>query len=95
MAKSKPVIEVNQSLSKSSASPSPHQQMSARIGGLEKLTTAVLWLGLITLFGIFVAVTTLVIDQEHYNNQTYREQTTNLQTQIQALQDEINSLKSK
>jgi hypothetical protein len=94
MAKRQPVITIGADTT-SSASPSPHKAINRRLGNLEGLTTAVLWLGLIALFGVFVSVATLVVDQEHFNNETYREQTTNLQTQVQALQDEISSLKSQ
>lgn len=95
MAKKESVITIDQASTPSAATPSVHKAINKRLGNLEGLTTAVLWLGLIALFGIVVSVATLVIDQEHFNNETYREQTTNLQTQVQALQDEINSLKSK
>ena len=70
------------------------KSVATRLGNVENLTQAVIWVGLIALVAIVVSVTTMVIDQEHFNNETYKEQTTNLQTQVQALQDEVSSLKA-
>ncbi|MDB5186251.1 MAG: hypothetical protein JWL85_774 [Candidatus Saccharibacteria bacterium] len=64
-----------------------------RIKGIEDLTKAVLVVALISLVGIVVAVVGLLLDQMHFNNQTYRQDSSDSQAQIRLLQDEINQIK--
>lgn len=91
-------IDVKKAASKNSASPSPGKKFTERLGNLENLTQAVLWVGLATIVGVLITCCALVIDQMHFNNQTYRDQSdkTNLQIQelnlrIDALQQQIKS----
>lgn len=92
MPKKESVIEIGKS--SDNASPSPHQRINKRLGDIEGLTRTVLWVGLITLVGVVVAVAAMILDQEHFNNETYREQSASLQVQIETLQQELNSAKS-
>jgi hypothetical protein len=78
------VVQVNQNILK---------QHGQRIGTLEILIYTIAFVALISLVGIVISVVSLVVDQEHFNNETYREQSTTLQTDIQVLQAQINSLK--
>jgi len=63
-----------------------------KLADIEQLTKYILWVGLISLVAVIVAVTGLVIDQIHFNNQTYRQENND---RVQLLQDEINNLKAK
>jgi hypothetical protein len=69
------------------------KQNERRFATIETLVYAVVFVALVSLVGIVVAVCTLVIDQMHFNNETYREQSINLQSQVQVLQTEIQDLK--
>lgn len=104
MAKDKSVIDVEQSKSKGTASTSTHKNIFARLGKLENLTTAVLWLGVITLIGVVVGLGAIVVDNLHFNNETYdnykneqgivQNELTNDTNRISQLQGEINGLKA-
>jgi len=59
------------------------------------LIYAVLIIVGITLIGIVVATTNMYLDQAHYNNDTYKEQSGEFQTQLNNLQTQVNILKNK
>ncbi len=76
-----------------SLTPTAQQRNERRFANIETLVYAVVFVALVTLVGIVVAVCAMVVDQLHFNNQTYREQSDKNQAEIQALRAELNSLK--
>lgn len=90
-----PVITISQAPSKNSASASPGKKFGERLGNLENVTQAVLWVGLISLVAVVVAVTAMVIDQFHFNNQSYRDQTQASNAAINSLSTEVQNLSNQ
>jgi hypothetical protein len=70
------------------------EKTNKRFADIEQLTKAIIFLAIITLIGVVVAVSGLVIDQMHFNNQTYTQGASDNKTEIQLLQDEVNQLKA-
>lgn len=66
-----------------------------RIGDIEQLTKYILGIAILTILAIVVAVIGIVVDQMRFNNQSYKQQSSDSQTQIRLLQEEVNSLKAK
>lgn len=91
MAKHEPYIEVNDSTT-SAVSTSPTKKFGKRLGNLENLTQAVLWVGISTIVAVLVTCCALVLDQMHFNNQTYREQSRLDDEQFKALQKQNDAL---
>jgi cell division protein FtsL len=75
--------------------PSAQKQNEKRFTSIETLVYAVIFVAIISLVGIVVAVTTLVIDQMHFNNQTYRDQSDKTNLQIQQLNLQIETLRER
>jgi hypothetical protein len=66
-----------------------------RLSGVENLSKAILAVALISLVGIIVTVSAMVLDQMHFNNQAYRDQSDKTNLQIQELNLRIDALKSQ
>lgn len=82
--------------SETELTPSAVQQKNERrFSTIESLVYAVIFVAIISLVGIVVAVTTLVIDQMHFNSQTYRDQSDKTNLQIQELNLQIDVLKQQ
>lgn len=71
------------------------QSVRARLGDVETLTKAVLWVGLAALAAVVVTASALVLDQMHFNNQTYRDQSDKTNLQMQELNLQIEALKQE
>jgi hypothetical protein len=78
------------------------KSVRTRLTNVENITQAVLWVGIISLVAIVVTVSGMVIDQFHFNNQTYKDQSdkTNLELQeinarMDILQNQLNAQKSQ
>lgn len=92
---SKSYIEVNKTTSKNTASTSPTKKLGERIGNVENITQAVLWVGIISLISVVVAVTAMVIDQFHFNNQTYQNQSDKNASEFKELNARIDTLQAQ
>ncbi len=64
-----------------------------RIGSLEILIYTIAFVAVITLVGMVISVSTLVIDQLHFNNQTYRDKSDLDNLRYEELSKQIDSLK--
>jgi len=92
-----PVIVVGQSASKGNAGPSnaAFQNVKGRLGNIENITQAVLWVGLATIVAVVIAFGALVLDQMHFNNQTYRDQSNVNDLKYQEMTKQIELLSQK
>ena len=92
-----PVIVVGGSNapSRNTASASGSRSIKQRLFNVENVTQAVLWVGIISLVGIVVTVSGMVIDQLHFNNQTYRDQSAKTDLEMQELNQRIDALKQQ
>jgi hypothetical protein len=98
-----PVIVVGGNTpAQNSASPSGSRSLKQRLFNVENLTQAVLWVGIISLVAVVVTVSAMVLDQMHFNNQTYRDQSDKasaeyqeLNARLDILQNQINDQKSQ
>lgn len=78
-----PVIVVgNQPSGGNAATPSANKKFGKRLGNIENITQAVLWVGVISLVAVVVTVVGMVIDQMIFNNQTYKDQSDKTNAQI-------------
>lgn len=68
----------------------PSSPLGERVSDIESLIKTVLIVVVVSVAAMILAAVVLVIEEFHFNNQTYREQSTNLQSQINTLQTEIN-----
>ena len=72
-----------------------------RVAGIESLTRAVLWVGIISVGSVVLGGFGLILDQLRANNAMYREQDRDrieiqtLQSQQRALQNEVTELKQR
>ncbi|QQR52654.1 hypothetical protein IPG36_00815 [bacterium] len=66
-----------------------HRRNERRITSIESLVHAVLFVAVISMVGIVVAVVGLVIDELHFNNQTYRQQSEKTQLEIEYLKQQL------
>jgi len=73
VASNKPVINIKD-VTSNSASASGNKSIRSRLGNLENVTQAVLWVGLASVAAVIASSCAMVIDQMHFNNQTYRDQ---------------------
>ena len=89
------IIPVPTSETELTPSSAVQRKNERRFSTLETLVYAVIFVAVISLVGIVVAVTTLVIDQMHFNNQTYRDQSEKTNLQIQELNLRIDALKQQ
>lgn len=71
------------------------QGLNKRLTGVENLTKAILWVSFIALFGVFMSAFALVIDQMHFNNQTYRDQSRDIQKRYDALDIKLDEMTKK
>jgi hypothetical protein len=71
------------------------KSVSARLGNVEKLTQAILWVGLIALVAIIVSVGGMVIDQMHFNNQSYRDQSQKTELMMQEINTRIDQIQQE
>lgn len=90
-----PVIEVNRAGTQNKASASPTKKLGERLGNVENVTQAVLWVGLISLVAIVVAVSAMVLDQFHFNNQTYHDQSDKNNAEIEELNTRTDALQTQ
>ena len=67
----------------------------ARLGKVESLIQAVLWVGVITLVGVVVAVVGLFIEQSHFNLQMYSNRSEVQETQMKELNLKVKVLEKK
>lgn len=71
------------------------RNLSKRLFNVESVTQAVLWVGIISLVAVVVTVSAMVIDQFHFNNQTYRDQSDKTNAQIEELNTRIDGLQNQ
>lgn len=90
-SKNEKIIEVPSSGPASGISSLP-QSVKARLTDVETLTKAVLWVGVAAVAAVIVTTCGLVLDQMHFNNQTYRDQSEKSNLQIQELRLRIDTL---
>jgi hypothetical protein len=69
--------------------------VNSRLGNVEGITTAVLWVGIISVVGVVVTCCGMVLDQVHFNNQTYKDQSDKNNLQMQQLQLESDALRQQ
>jgi hypothetical protein len=62
---------------------------------IETLTKAILFVAAISLVGVVVAVIGLVVDQMHFNNETYVQQAARNQETIDQLRVEVRTLRNQ
>ena len=68
------------------------QGVKNRLTDVENQTKAIYWVGVISLVGVIIASFALVIDQMHFNNQTYRDQSNISNAKFQELTTRIDLL---
>lgn len=66
-----------------------------KFADVEQLTKAILFVAVISLIGTVVAVVGLVVDQMHFNNQTYVQQAARNQDAVDQLRAEVQDLKTQ
>jgi hypothetical protein len=88
-------------LDKTAGVSSSPASVKSRLTDVENLTKAILWVGIISVVGVIITCCTLVIDQMHFNNQTYKDQSSlndvklqEFSTRIELLNRELESQKA-
>lgn len=90
MAKSKSYVEI--STDPSNTEVSSVAPLKERVSDVESLIKTVLVVVVVSVGAMILAMCAMLLDQIHFNNQTYREQSGQIETQIQQLQLQTNSI---
>lgn len=67
--------------------------VTTRLSEVENLTKAILFVVAVTLVGVLVALITLIVDQQHFDDEMYKQQSGTFQQQLDQLKTQLNSKK--
>jgi hypothetical protein len=87
MANQPPVIVGGSNDPSNAAAPSGTSAIKKRLLNVENITQAVLWVGVIAVAAAIISSCAMVLDQMHFNNQTYKDQSEKNQVEV----DEVNT----